>query len=202
MLETQRRQRQTQDRLHALVETSPAAMLTVDQNGVIEMANQAAVDLMDPPGGALVGESVGEFLPDLQNAVKGEGRTRFRTSMECALRRASGEGIVAEVWFSTFEERGEAKLAAIIVDVTKPQPADAEISPEGQADGDRRGLNHRQRAVLRLVFEGLHNTEIAARLEMSPSAVKNVLHQLFTKAGARNRSELVRVALDRYRNLL
>jgi two-component system nitrate/nitrite response regulator NarL len=56
--------------------------------------------------------------------------------------------------------------------------------------------------VLRLVVQGLANKEIAAKLEISESAVKNTLQQLFTKTGVRTRSQLVRVALEQYRNLL
>jgi len=35
----------------ALVETSPAAIVTVDERGFIELANQAAVELMSPRDG-------------------------------------------------------------------------------------------------------------------------------------------------------
>jgi PAS domain-containing protein len=39
------------ERLMALVETSPAAIVTVDERGFIELANQAAVELMSPRDG-------------------------------------------------------------------------------------------------------------------------------------------------------
>ena len=50
--------------------------------------------------------------------------------------------------------------------------------------------------------QGLANKEIAAKLDISESAVKNTMQQLFTKSGVRNRSQLVRVALEHHRNLL
>jgi two-component system, LuxR family, sensor kinase FixL len=195
-VETQHEQRKNQERLHALVETSPAAIVTVDQHGIVELANRAAVELIEPPGAVLLGEPIAAFLPELQNALPMDGRTQFRTSMECHVRRTNGKHIRAEVWFSTFKEQGSSKLAAIIADVSEEQRADA---TNGAA---RHSLNDRQLSVLRLVLEGLRNTEIEARLRMTPSAVKNILHQLFSKAGARNRSQLVRVALERYRDLL
>ena len=37
---------------------------------------------------------------------------------------------------------------------------------------------------------------------ISESAVKNTLQQLFAKTGVRTRSQLVRVALESYRNLI
>lgn len=62
------------------------------------------------------------------------------------------------------------------------------------------GLSERQREVLRGVFEGLANKEIAARLRASESSVKATLQHLFEKTGVRTRSQLVRVVLERYRN--
>jgi DNA-binding NarL/FixJ family response regulator len=59
-------------------------------------------------------------------------------------------------------------------------------------------LNNREQAVLKGVFEGLTNKEIAVRLEISESYVKAVLQQLFAKTGVRTRSQLVRVALERH----
>jgi DNA-binding NarL/FixJ family response regulator len=58
-------------------------------------------------------------------------------------------------------------------------------------------LSAREQAVLKGVFEGLTNKEIAVYLEISESYVKAVLQQLFSKTGVRTRSQLVRVALER-----
>lgn len=59
-------------------------------------------------------------------------------------------------------------------------------------------LNHREQSVLKGVFEGLTNKEIAVHLDISESYVKAVLQQLFAKTGVRTRSQLVRVALERH----
>ena len=55
---------------------------------------------------------------------------------------------------------------------------------------------------MRLLVQGLANKEIAGRMEISESAVKNTIQQLFAKTGVRTRSQLVRVALEQYRNIL
>ena len=60
----------------------------------------------------------------------------------------------------------------------------------------------RERRVLEFILEGLTNKEIGARLDISESAVKASLQQLFHKTGVRTRSQLVRVALDQHRKLL
>jgi DNA-binding NarL/FixJ family response regulator len=59
-------------------------------------------------------------------------------------------------------------------------------------------LTARERSVLKSVFEGLTNKEIAARLQISESSVKAVLQQLFDKSGVRTRSQLVRIAIERH----
>jgi DNA-binding NarL/FixJ family response regulator len=66
----------------------------------------------------------------------------------------------------------------------------------------RARFTERDRIVLRGVFEGLANKEIAERLHVSESAIKASLQQLFSKTGVRTRSQLVRVALEQYRREL
>jgi two-component system, NarL family, nitrate/nitrite response regulator NarL len=63
-----------------------------------------------------------------------------------------------------------------------------------------RKFTERERQVLSLVFEGLANKEIADRLDISESSVKAALQQLFSKTGVRTRSQLVRIALEQYRD--
>lgn len=65
-----------------------------------------------------------------------------------------------------------------------------------------RPFNERLRRVLRFVLEGLSNKEIAARLRISESYVKALMQVLFKKTGVRTRGQLVRVALEHYRDEL
>jgi len=63
-------------------------------------------------------------------------------------------------------------------------------------------LTARERQVLSHIFEGLTNKEIAERLGVSEGAVKASIQQLFSKTGVRTRSQLVRVALEQYKDLV
>jgi len=63
-------------------------------------------------------------------------------------------------------------------------------------------LTERERLVLSFVFEGLANKQIADKLQVSETAVKASLQQLFSKTGVRTRSQLVRVVLEQYRDQL
>ncbi len=64
--------------------------------------------------------------------------------------------------------------------------------------GNEPHLTERDKAILRFLFEGLANKEIAANLEVSEGAVKSSISQLFQKLGVRTRAQLVKVALERY----
>jgi DNA-binding NarL/FixJ family response regulator len=59
-----------------------------------------------------------------------------------------------------------------------------------------RPLTPREQHVLRGVFDGLTNKEIAAEIGVTEGAIKATLQQLFRKARVRTRAQLVRVAIE------
>jgi DNA-binding NarL/FixJ family response regulator len=123
--------------------------------------------------------------------------------MQCRGHRGNGESFLADVWFSSYKEGQTPKLAAIIADVTEERSVTAGSSTlDTSSHQERTALNNRESDVLRLQVQGLTNKEISARLNMSESVVKNTLQQLFAKTEVRTRSQLVRVALERYRDIL
>jgi len=199
---------ESQARLKALVETSPAAIVTVDEHGSVELANQAAIELLAPRNGHLVGGPIAAFLPERQHAIRWEEAPQFRASLQCLGHRGNGESFTANVWFSTYKEGLTPKLAAIIADATEEEAAGASAAIAGvssisvPAQRDRGALSERETGVLRLVVQGLANKEIAVQMAISESAVKNTMQQLFAKTRVRTRSQLVRVALEQYRNIL
>ncbi|MBC7926982.1 MAG: response regulator transcription factor [Bryobacteraceae bacterium] len=75
-----------------------------------------------------------------------------------------------------------------------------QVASEDESNGIR--LTDRDKQILRLLIEGLANKEIAGSLKVSESAVKAALQMLFQKTGVRTRSQLVRVALERFRDEL
>jgi DNA-binding NarL/FixJ family response regulator len=122
--------------------------------------------------------------------------------MQCRGHRGNGETFLADVRFSSYKDGTTPKLAAIIADVSEEQaPPSGSVSAASDHQ-ERAPLNNRELEALRLVVQGLANKEIAAHMEISESAVKNTLQQLFAKTKVRTRGQLVRVALERYRDLL
>ena len=72
-----------EEQLRILVESSPAAIVTIDASGRILLANQAAQNLFAPGDSVLAGQSIAEFLPALQSAVQTQGSRQFRTELRC-----------------------------------------------------------------------------------------------------------------------
>jgi two-component system nitrate/nitrite response regulator NarL len=83
-----------------------------------------------------------------------------------------------------------AYLAPLFRSVGRPQPS------------GRARLTDRDKIVLRYILQGLTNREIAERIEVSEGAIKASLRQLFGKLKVRTRAQLVKVALEQYRDQL
>jgi PAS domain S-box-containing protein len=111
--------RDAEQQLEALIESSPAAIVTVDSNGQIERANQAAQQLLALDAPPLRGQSISRFLPALQNIVRTYPSKVFRTSLQSQGHRSNGEVFLAAVWFSTYTASFGPRLAAIIVDLSE-----------------------------------------------------------------------------------
>jgi two-component system nitrate/nitrite response regulator NarL len=75
-------------------------------------------------------------------------------------------------------------------------------SATDQPDESAPQLTQRDREILHFLLEGLANKEIASQLRISESAVKASLQSLFAKTGVRTRSQLVRIALEKYADQL
>lgn len=68
--------------------------------------------------------------------------------------------------------------------------------PKNAAHTVHSSLTHRERHVLRGVFEGLTNKQIATDVGVSEGAVKATLQHLFRKTQVRTRAQLVRFVVE------
>ena len=110
----------------------------------------------------------------------------LKHSSSAELATSIREVMTGKVWFE------QAYLKKVMEQAAAPESA----APVAKT------FSERERQVLSLVFEGLANKEIADRLSLSESSVKGSLQQLFEKTGVRTRSQLVRVALEQFRDQL
>jgi NarL family two-component system response regulator LiaR len=76
-----------------------------------------------------------------------------------------------------------------------PEAAQALVHAASQPPAPGIDLTERERAVLALMVEGLNNTQIAARLTVSPSTVKSHVSNILSKLAVASRTEAVTLAL-------
>ncbi len=121
--------RVAEEQLKILVESSPAAIFTMDSDGRVLLANNAAHRMLDLPFDALPGRSIRGYLPSLVNvAALGQSRPAFRTVMQCHGRREDGEVFLADIWFSTYNTSAGPRLAAMVFDTSEELRTREELS--------------------------------------------------------------------------
>ena len=111
--------RDAEAQLRMLIDTSPAAIVIMDSDGTILLANEATRELFAATAVALEGQSIRPYLPDLCAAAKNYGSRVLRTAMQCKGQRQSGDVFLAATWFSTYKTSTGTRLAAIVVDLSE-----------------------------------------------------------------------------------
>ncbi|HEU0124110.1 MAG TPA: ATP-binding protein [Bryobacteraceae bacterium] len=116
----QRLRRKAEEQLRILVESSPAAILTLDANANVAAANRAAHEMFGFDPGSLTGESITPYFPVFQRALEfSPGGRPVRSSVSGWARRKEGAGFPVQAWFSTYGTGVEHALAAILVDMSE-----------------------------------------------------------------------------------
>jgi two-component system, LuxR family, sensor kinase FixL len=138
-IESEAKARQdAEEQLKILVESSPAAILTMDADGFVLLANDASHRMLGLPSGTLSGKSIRSFLPALLNVpAPQENRPSFRTVMQCRGRREDGEVFLADVWFSTYRTSAGPRLAAMVVDTSEELRSREEVNLHQLMAGSR-----------------------------------------------------------------
>jgi PAS domain S-box-containing protein len=112
--------REAEEQLEFVIESSPAAILTLEWDARILRANSAAHRMFGVPAGELPGRSIRPFLPALGRVpFIGETPQTFRTEMQCRGERADGAVFLANVFFSTYATPAGPRLAALVVDASE-----------------------------------------------------------------------------------
>lgn len=111
---------EAEEQLRVLVESSPAAIMTLADDGRVLAANRASVEMLGiQTRSELVGISIEPFMPVFCDALRwNDGPGSFRTAAQCWGRRKDGSAFFAQTWFSTYSADGRKRLAAIAVDAS------------------------------------------------------------------------------------
>ena len=114
----QRLRNEVQERLEVFVDSSPAAIVTLDDTGRVIAANRAANMMFGMQASqTLEGRAIKPYMPVLAEVLRFGNRSAFfRTAAQAPGKRENGEIFLADLWFSTYSARDGLQLAAILVD--------------------------------------------------------------------------------------
>jgi two-component system sensor kinase FixL len=131
--------REAEEQLRILAESSPAAILTVDGDGIVLAANRATNALfMIPEGETMKGRTIGSWLPVLADALQFDpGPGGLRTATQSQGFRENGEVFLANAWFSSYKTPEGMRLAAIVVDSSEEMREREEQSFRQLSEGSR-----------------------------------------------------------------
>jgi two-component system sensor kinase FixL len=112
--------RAAEEQLEFLIESSPAAILTMTAQGEILLANPAAHRLLGVAAGKLAGKRVAHFIPALGSVPSIDQTAKpFRAEMQTRGQRENGDVFLAHVFFSTYVTAAGPRLAALLADASE-----------------------------------------------------------------------------------
>jgi DNA-binding CsgD family transcriptional regulator len=125
-------------------------------------------------------------------------RQRFENHARDTLTRLCEEGVdLSDAELVAFLETDVRVWAALADRIDRRLRTERSVRSSRSSTQKTFGpLSPRQRQVLRAIFEGRTNKQIAVDLGVSESAVKATLQHLFRKMHVRSRAQLVRVVIE------
>jgi two-component system, NarL family, response regulator LiaR len=163
----------------------------------IQLCNQLQPDvvLMDMVMPDMDGASATRLIRSQSESIQVVALTSFKEEIlvQSALQAGAIGYLLKDV---SADELAQAIRAAHVGRATlSPEAAQALVHAASQPPKPGLDLTERERVVLALMVEGLNNTQIAGRLDVSPSTVKSHVSNILTKLGAASRTEAVTLAL-------
>ena len=148
--------RQAEHEARALLDSTPAAMLTVDSEFRIGKANQAAWKMFGVPSSP-EGDPVERYVPALAEIMRSKGAAQFAPSMiEARGRRVDGQEFYLNAWVSVHSGAGGLSLTAVLLDVTE--------QVRDHAEAGLRQLLSNSRIIAGAVSHELRNLAAAASI--------------------------------------
>jgi len=130
--------RAAEEQLEFLIQSSPAAVLTMTADGEILLANPAAHRLFGAGASSLPGKRIARYVPALGSVPSvGHSTPNFRTEMQTRGQRENGEVFLTDVFFSTYSTAAGPRLAALLVDASEQLREREETSLQQLLAGSR-----------------------------------------------------------------
>ncbi len=180
-------------------------MLVVDDQRRWVTGNAAACELLGTTPEEIPWRTLDEFTP-------ADERERLEERWRAFLSSGGAEG-----WYQLYtSDRGPISVEfSATANVLPARHLSVFIPPDGTSSEEARGasargatwapvvvegsgrlqLTEREREIMTLVASGLHSSDIADRLFLSPETVKSHVHNSLGKLGAHTRAHAVAIAL-------
>ncbi len=124
------------ERVRAVVESHPSAVVVVDQGGRISYSNRRTAELLGYEAGELVGMPVDQLVPESlrsghalnRGSYMADPRTRrMGLGRDLTARRKDGRLVPVEIGLSSFVDQGERYVVAVVADITTRKAAEAAL---------------------------------------------------------------------------
>jgi PAS domain S-box-containing protein len=153
--------RASESQKSAIIESAPDAIIVSDGEGRILEFNSAAERLYGRPRELVVGHSIGDVLvgPEQQGGFRASylayretppGKLRHRTTAFAD--RPDGSSVPVEISVTSFEERGELRITALVHDLSDQQRADSALRENEAKSRFMATMSHELRTPLNSIL--------------------------------------------------
>lgn len=197
----------SQQRFAALLEAAPDAIVVVDADGVIELANQqveamfgyAREEVVGRPVEMLIPEASRDRHPGLRESYVAEPNVRLmRSGLDLTARRKDGTLVPVDIALAPLRTDSGIVVTAAIRDMTQRRRREIDLSRQAADSAlELAQLTLRELEVLSLAAEGLTASSIASRLSLSTRTVESHLASSYRKLAVNSRDQ----AVEKFRRL-
>ena len=140
--------RASEARLRTIVTTAADAIVTIDENGVIESCNPAAERMFDYPAGAIIGQKIDVLIPRSDFDADRDGLTRFLSTEQGPVpthghevigRRRDGSTLPLDLALSELHDGSRRLFTGIIRDISERRSLQQELLSIADAEQRRIG---------------------------------------------------------------
>jgi PAS domain S-box-containing protein len=172
---------------------NPMALITESRR--FAEVNPSIERLLGYPRDELVGRAVEDLLPDSERPIHESDWQRFLATGAFAGERdlVREDGLTVRFEFAAHTEQVTGRR--LVLFVIMHAEVETSVEKRDAAASGSQSLSPREREIVEQIARGESGEEIAARLGLSPETVRTHVRNAKEKLEARNRAQLVAIAL-------